>query len=310
MKRTILPISLDVVDVITRKGSHPDLRVCAPHPELLETSIKPPLYARTYGDDGVRGFERVCRGGSLVQGCTVVTLQILHHQVEASLLWGVHGGTGTYADHYQFSTPMLDTVTYQEPVVVDFDVDIRFRDGRILLDEGRSQSLLAKALNAMDEWKGQVISTLPRVPRAETLDLRDCCLSADPERCDEWQTITIEHEDRPALMFTGRLLSETSALPDAPLPPGGHRYIRYRLYKTAGDRLVCVYQMVSTYPGERTVSFSAVADTPEGVVEFLGGHRYVDELLGLAGLPKPEWRDAALDDPTNAAGHSMMSISK
>src|SRR5690606_3837664 len=225
-------------------------------------------------------------------------LEVLYHRIEATVFWVVHGGTRPYPSLYQFSRPVLDATAYVEPVVLDLDVSIRFRVEGRLLDDRESLPYLARAINALDDWKEAAAVHLPREPRGQTIDLRDCCLSAsntatgviqelstndipcqDLPHCDEWQCLTIEHEDRPSLSFTGRLLAEVDGPAATVAMSGPSRYPRYQVYETPGERYIVLYQSVSTYPGERTTSFSEVVDREDQLRVSLGNGALAEEVM-------------------------------
>lgn len=270
---------------------------------VTETTIKPHLYGQHIANNGVRRFERIAEGTSVVRGHTTLVLWVDNRRLEATLFWVALGGQAPFAALYEFCSPQIDRARHKEPVVLDMDMQLIITDGARKLSVKDSREWLYAIVNANLDWKRHVREVLPVMPRAETFDLRDCCVVADlvtpkeselglPNQphtacqdrasCSLWRNVTLEHDDAPVLSFTGRRLACVDDLEEQIDAQLATRFTRYQLYETPSEQFIAVVQACNTHPSQREITHSRVCYTFADVVDWLGDHHLSHALVKQA----------------------------
>lgn len=302
--RTQIRLEKDICERIIDGRGHHSVNVRPQVSVVNAIDIKPRLYGQHIDANGVRRFEQIAEARSIVRGTTVVDLFIGAHRLEATVFWLVKGGTAPYPALYEFHSPQIDRLEHPEPVVLDLDVEIVVTDDGRKVGPKQSLEWLYAMVNATLDWKRHVRDVLPLTPRADTLDLRDCCVLTeqtdtqpasgpslpelppshcqDPESCREWKSVTLEHDDAPTMTFTGRLVASVDELEEQLEEAERTEYTRYDLYETPLKHWVAVVSACSTHPADRTVHHSRVCEALTDVTDWLGEQPMTHALLAQA----------------------------
>lgn len=304
LQRTQVRLEQAVCERVIDGRGHHSVQVRPQVSVVNATDIKPRLYGQHIGPSGIRRFEQIAEARSIVRGTTVVDLFLGAHRLEATIFWMAQGGAAPYAALYEFSSPQIDRLNHPEPVVLDLDVEVVVTDDGRKVGPKQSLEWLYAMVNATLDWKCHVRDVLPVPPRADTLDLRDCCVLSeqkdsqptsgpslpelppshcqDPERCGQWQSVTLEHDDAPNMTFTGRLIASVDDLEEQLDDSARTQYTRYQLYETPLEHWVAVVSACSTHPADRTINHSRVCGAFSEVTDWLGDQPMTTALLAQA----------------------------